>query len=317
MRAREGGGCSCQPGYQAQVWSPRDRKTIRKTFRPSPKRGRGGPRSRSPCVAERSARPHDRRSPRQRDEWLEAAGSGVVRTRSGDPYKPSALRSYRQALNTTSSPASATRSQRDQPNTLQDLADRRLAAEGRAASTIRNALHAAARDLPPRPPRDRRRHQPHPRTRAPRRPRTTRPHRPPRRGSRLLDALPARDQRDLRRPPSTPDYDSANSKPSHWNDIDLDDHLIHVERSWDRHAGFDRAQKPRRHPPRPDHPHPPPRTPQPPPPPRKRRPRLRLPQQQRPPLQPQHHQTRTTTPGHTPASTRSASTNAATPTPPT
>src|SRR5579862_4620976 len=28
-----GGPCSCEPGFQAQVWSARDRKTIRKTFR--------------------------------------------------------------------------------------------------------------------------------------------------------------------------------------------------------------------------------------------------------------------------------------------
>jgi hypothetical protein len=29
----EGEGCDCRPGYQAQVWSPRDAKTIRRTFR--------------------------------------------------------------------------------------------------------------------------------------------------------------------------------------------------------------------------------------------------------------------------------------------
>src|SRR5205823_7087682 len=27
-----GNSCSCTPSYQAQVWSPRDRKPIRKTF---------------------------------------------------------------------------------------------------------------------------------------------------------------------------------------------------------------------------------------------------------------------------------------------
>jgi hypothetical protein len=31
-------------------------------------------------------------------EWLGAAGGGRVRNRSGDPYKPSALRGYEQAL---------------------------------------------------------------------------------------------------------------------------------------------------------------------------------------------------------------------------
>jgi len=32
------------------------------------------------------------------DEWLAGAKAGVIRTRSGDRYKPSALRSYEQAL---------------------------------------------------------------------------------------------------------------------------------------------------------------------------------------------------------------------------
>jgi len=30
--SRSGGECSCIPSYQAQVWSARDRKPIRKTF---------------------------------------------------------------------------------------------------------------------------------------------------------------------------------------------------------------------------------------------------------------------------------------------
>src|SRR5947209_6843947 len=30
--ARNGNACSCTPTYQAQVWSPRDGKPIRKTF---------------------------------------------------------------------------------------------------------------------------------------------------------------------------------------------------------------------------------------------------------------------------------------------
>jgi len=33
------------------------------------------------------------------EAWLQGAEDGVVRTRSGDPYKPSALRSYRASLN--------------------------------------------------------------------------------------------------------------------------------------------------------------------------------------------------------------------------
>jgi hypothetical protein len=31
--SQAGGRCNCQPSYQAQVWSARDHKPIRKTFR--------------------------------------------------------------------------------------------------------------------------------------------------------------------------------------------------------------------------------------------------------------------------------------------
>ena len=74
------------------------------------------------------------------EEWLAAAQTGVVRTRSGDPYKPSALRAYEQALRGKLLPAlghlklsSVTR------NSVQDLVDR-LVAEGSSASTVRNAV---------------------------------------------------------------------------------------------------------------------------------------------------------------------------------
>ena len=90
--------CDCRPRYQAQVYSPRDRKTLRKTFgsltdarawrsethtAPS----RGTLRAPSRTTLEEAA-----------EEWLRAAEVGVVRTCSGDPYKPSALRGYEQAL---------------------------------------------------------------------------------------------------------------------------------------------------------------------------------------------------------------------------
>src|SRR5438132_9996605 len=84
-------GCSCTPSYQAQVWSPRDRKPIRKTF-PTLAEARawrqesqvalrkGTLRAASPTTLQQAA-----------EEWITAAEVGLVRTRSGDPYKPSAV----------------------------------------------------------------------------------------------------------------------------------------------------------------------------------------------------------------------------------
>jgi hypothetical protein len=97
--ARDGKSCACTPTFQAQVWSPNDRKPIRKTFATISEAKawrqesqvalrKGTLRAPSPTTLNAAA-----------DEWLAAAESGVVRTRSGDPYKPSAVRAYRQALN--------------------------------------------------------------------------------------------------------------------------------------------------------------------------------------------------------------------------
>jgi hypothetical protein len=72
--------------------------------------------------------------------WLSDAEAGLVHTRSGHPYKPSALRGYEQALRTHIIPglggvrlAELTRSD------VQALADR-LTRSGMSASTVRNAL---------------------------------------------------------------------------------------------------------------------------------------------------------------------------------
>ena len=96
---RQGGvGCSCSPSFQAQVWSPRDRRHARKTFaelgdakawrqemQVAVRQGRAG--APSTVTLADAAR-----------EWLALAEGGVVRTRSGDRYKPSALRGYAGAL---------------------------------------------------------------------------------------------------------------------------------------------------------------------------------------------------------------------------
>jgi integrase len=71
---------------------------------------------------------------------LEGMQSGRVRTRSGDPYKPSAIRSYDAALRDRIVPILGAKRLSDvQRRDVQKLADD-LLAEGRDPSTIRNAL---------------------------------------------------------------------------------------------------------------------------------------------------------------------------------
>jgi integrase len=133
-------GCDCRPGYQAQVFSQRDRKTIRKTFRTLSDARAWRAEAHSALRLGTLRAPTRTTVAEAAAEWLSAAKAGVVRNRSGHPYKPSALRSYEQALNTKIVPelghlrlSSVTRA------AVQDLVDR-LVASGLKPSTVRNAV---------------------------------------------------------------------------------------------------------------------------------------------------------------------------------
>jgi integrase len=97
---REGKRCDCRPGYQAQVFSQRDGKTIRKTFRSLADARAWRADSHSALRRGTLRAPTRIKLSEAADEWLRAAREGVIRTRSGEPYKPSALRAYEQALRT-------------------------------------------------------------------------------------------------------------------------------------------------------------------------------------------------------------------------
>jgi len=89
-----GDPCTCRPSYQAQVFSPADRKTFRtladaRAWRAQAKTelDRGTLRAPTRTTLGEAG-----------EEWLKAAEAGVVRMRSGDRYKPSAIRGYEEAL---------------------------------------------------------------------------------------------------------------------------------------------------------------------------------------------------------------------------
>jgi integrase len=137
---KSGGACDCRPGYQAQVFSQRDRKTIRKTFRTLSDARAWRAEAHSALRLGTLRAPTRTTVAEAAAEWLSAAKAGVVRNRSGQPYKPSALRSYEQSLNTKIVPelghlrlSSLTRA------AVQDLVDR-LVASGLKPSTVRNAI---------------------------------------------------------------------------------------------------------------------------------------------------------------------------------
>jgi integrase len=138
--SRNGGRCNCQPTYQASVWSARESKRIRKTFttlaearawRSETQTGvrRGTLRAPANTTVQEAAK-----------ELVAGMRSGRVRNRSGDLYKPSAIRSYEAALRDHIVPRlGRTRLGDVQHRDVQRIADD-LLADGRDPSTIRNAL---------------------------------------------------------------------------------------------------------------------------------------------------------------------------------
>lgn len=137
---RDGGACSCRPAYQAQVFSARDKKTIRKTFGTLAEARAWRAEAKSALWAGTMRAPTQTTLTEASEGWLSGAKAGVIRTRSGDLYKPSAIRSYEQVLRARVLPelgqlrlSALTR------NSIQDLVDR-LMAEGLSPSSIRNTV---------------------------------------------------------------------------------------------------------------------------------------------------------------------------------
>jgi integrase len=136
----KGGSCNCRPSYQAQAYSPAERKTLRKTFRSLADARAWRTETKAPLRAGTLRAPLRTTVGEAAEAWLSAAKAGVVRTRSGEPYKPSALRAYEQVLRATVLPKLAhLRLSAVTRNTLQDLVDEMVAA-AIAPSTVKNTL---------------------------------------------------------------------------------------------------------------------------------------------------------------------------------
>src|SRR5829696_4389082 len=97
-RSRDGGRRNCAPSYEAWVYSKRDDKKIRKTFK-SLAEAKGWRSDAEAGVRARTLRaPSKVTLAEAADEWLEGPKRGAILTASGNTYKPSALRGYEAAL---------------------------------------------------------------------------------------------------------------------------------------------------------------------------------------------------------------------------
>lgn len=92
------GPCNCSPSFEAAAYAKRDGKKIRKSFA-TVGEARKWRTAMLKLSHEGSLRTPAATTFAEASElWLEQAESGAIRTRSGDRYKPSALRGYEQAL---------------------------------------------------------------------------------------------------------------------------------------------------------------------------------------------------------------------------
>ena len=95
---RDGGRCNCGAGWEASVFSKKDGKKIRKTFsnKAEAKTWRDDANAALSKGGLRAPKPTKVRE--AWELWEQPAKEGTVRNRSGNRYKPSALRSYEQAM---------------------------------------------------------------------------------------------------------------------------------------------------------------------------------------------------------------------------
>jgi hypothetical protein len=96
-RSRSGGGCNCDPSYEAWVWSQRDGRKIRKTFagKGALSAAKGWRHDPGSAVRKGTMQAPTRQTLTEAAEtWLEGAKGGAILTRSGRPHKPAVIRGY-------------------------------------------------------------------------------------------------------------------------------------------------------------------------------------------------------------------------------
>src|SRR5215211_2728667 len=139
-RSRDRGACSCRPTWEANVYSRRDRKQIRKTF-PTQAAAKAWRADALSALNRGQLRAPTRTTVREAAEaWLAGASDGTIRNRNGRTYKPSALRGYRRALDKRVLPALGHHRLTELCRMdVQDFADRMLS-DGQDPSTIANTI---------------------------------------------------------------------------------------------------------------------------------------------------------------------------------
>ena len=101
IQQRHGRGCSggrCACPWRAEVYSKRDGKKLRKTFPTRAAAVAWRDDSRSAVRARTLRAPTSTTLKEAADAWVEGARAGLIRPRSGESYKPAAVRHYERGL---------------------------------------------------------------------------------------------------------------------------------------------------------------------------------------------------------------------------
>jgi integrase len=132
--------CACRGGYRAEVYSPKDKKKLRKTFTHKGEAESWAADIKHGVDLGTIRAPKKRTLAEAAASWLLGAEEGTIRNRSGNRYKPATLRGYRQALEDHVLPeVGAVRLNGLTTSDIQELVDRWQTA-GQAPSTIRNSI---------------------------------------------------------------------------------------------------------------------------------------------------------------------------------
>ncbi len=137
---REGKRCRCRPRYRAWVYIPGEARKRSATFSSVGDARRWRTQTQNEVDRGLIRGPSTVTVRQAADELLELMDAGVVRTRSGDLYKPSVIRSYRGCLRRyVLDDLGGARLDQVRRGDVQALVERLLAG-GLDASTVRNAL---------------------------------------------------------------------------------------------------------------------------------------------------------------------------------
>jgi integrase len=138
--SRAGRRCNCEPGYRVAAYDAISKRKVSKTFRTLAEARRW--RADAQTQAGKGVRLAGtaQRLVDAAEAFVDGMRSGAVRTRSGEPYKPSVVREYERSLRLHVLPAlGGAKLSKIRRRDVQRLVDE-LLASGADPSTIRNAL---------------------------------------------------------------------------------------------------------------------------------------------------------------------------------